>query len=160
MKAIRKEIGEDYPIIFRFSQHKQQDFVSRIAETPEELGVVLNALVDAGVDILDASIRRFYAPAFEGSDLSLAGWAKKLTGATVMAVGSVGLDSALNEQVIVGLPHMTDTLSDLMRRVNEGEFDLVAIGRLHLADPAIAQRLRDGDPMPEFDQKLHAGRLY
>ncbi len=160
VKAIRKEIGEDYPIIFRFSQHKQQDFVSRIAETPEELGVVLNALVDAGVDILDASIRRFYAPAFEGSDLSLAGWAKKLTGATVMAVGSVGLDSALNEQVIVGLPHMTDTLSDLMRRVNEGEFDLVAIGRLHLADPAIAQRLRDGDPMPEFDQKLHAGRLY
>lgn len=160
VKAIRKEIGEDYPIIFRFSQHKQQDFVSRIAETPEELGVVLNALVDAGVDIMDASIRRFYAPAFEGSDLSLAGWAKKLTGATVMAVGSVGLDSALNEQVIVGLPHMTDTLSDLMRRVNEGEFDLVAIGRLHLADPAIAQRLRDGDPMPEFDQKLHAGRLY
>ncbi|QCQ92825.1 oxidoreductase [Rhodococcus sp. SGAir0479] len=160
VKAIRREIGDEYPIIFRFSQHKQQDFASKIAHTPEELGVVLNALVDAGVDILDASIRRFYAPAFEGSDLSLAGWAKKLTGATVMAVGSVGLDSALNEQVIVGLPQMSDNLPDLLRRMNEGEFDLVAIGRLHLADPAIAQRLRDGDPMPEFDRKAHQARIY
>lgn len=112
------------------------------------------------MDILDASIRRFYAPALEGSDLSLAGWAKKLTGATVMAVGSVGLDSALNEQVIVGLPQMSNNLPDLMRRVNEGEFDLVAIGRLHMADPAISQRLRNGEPMPEFDRKLHEGRLY
>ncbi len=160
VKAIRREIGDEYPIIFRFSQHKQQDFASKIAQTPEELGVILNALVDAGVDILDASIRRFYAPAFEGSDLSLAGWAKKVTGATVMAVGSVGLDSALNEQVIVGLPQMSNTIPELMRRMDEGEFDLVAIGRLHLADPAISQRLRDGDPMPEFDRALHEGRLY
>ncbi len=104
MKAIRKEVGEDYPIIFRFSQHKQQDFVSRIAETPEELGVVLNALVDAGVDILDASIRRFYAPAFEGSDLSLAGWAKKLTGANRHGRRQRRPRQRAHEQVIVGLP--------------------------------------------------------
>ena len=36
--AIRAAIGPDLPIIYRFSQHKQQDFTAKIAETPEEFG--------------------------------------------------------------------------------------------------------------------------
>ncbi|GGL03561.1 hypothetical protein GCM10011588_17870 [Nocardia jinanensis] len=67
--------------LFRFSQHKQQDYTARVAETPDELGVLLGSLVDAGADVFDANSRRFDLPAFEGSDLSPAGWAKKLTGA-------------------------------------------------------------------------------
>lgn len=157
VRAIRAEIGPDLPIFFRFSQHKQQDFSSQIAKTPEELGVILGALVDAGVDVLDASIRRFYTPAFEGSELSLAGWAKKLTGVTTMAVGSVGLESGLNETPTVGA--VADNIPELLRRVGSGEFDLVAIGRLHMADPAVASRLRAGEPMPEFDRHRHEGSL-
>lgn len=157
VRAIRAEIGPDLPIFFRFSQHKQQDFLSRIAKTPEELGVILGALVDAGVDVLDASIRRFHTPAFEGSELSLAGWAKKLTGVTVMAVGSVGLASALNEPQASG--DADSNIPELLRRIDAREFDLVAIGRLHIADPAVARRLRAGESMPEFDRKMHEGQL-
>lgn len=157
--AIRAAIGPDLPIIYRFSQHKQQDFTAKIAETPEELGVILGALVDAGVDVLDASIRRFDVPAFEGSDLSLAGWAKKLTGAVTMAVGSVGIGKSLRDSRIEGVAPVVDNIPQLEERIGSGEFDLIAIGRLHLADPALASTLRDGGPLPAFDRAVHEGSL-
>ncbi|MDN3456208.1 MULTISPECIES: 12-oxophytodienoate reductase [Rhodococcus] len=157
--AIRAAIGPDLPIIYRFSQHKQQDFTAKIAETPEELGVILGALVDAGVDVLDASIRRFDVPAFEGSDLSLAGWAKKLTGAVTMAVGSVGIGKSLRDSRIEGVTPVVDNIPQLEERIGSGEFDLIAIGRLHLADPALATTLRDGSPLPAFDRAVHEGSL-
>lgn len=156
VRAIRREIGPDLPIFYRFSQHKQQDYGARIANTPDELSVILGALVEAGVDVLDASIRRFDLPAFEGSDLTLAGWAKKLTGATSMAVGSVGLSKSLRD---AGTPEPAD-LDGLLRRLEAQEFDLVAIGRLHLADPSLARTLRGGGPMPMFDRERHEGRLH
>jgi 2,4-dienoyl-CoA reductase-like NADH-dependent reductase (Old Yellow Enzyme family) len=157
--AIRAAIGPDLPIIYRFSQHKQQDFTAKIAETPKELGVILGALVDAGVDVLDASIRRFDVPAFEGSDLSLAGWAKKLTGAVTMAVGSVGIGKSLRDSRIEGVAPVVDNIPQLEERIGSGEFDLIAIGRLHLADPALATTLRDGSPLPAFDRAVHEGSL-
>ncbi|WNF40979.1 12-oxophytodienoate reductase [Rhodococcus sp. SG20037] len=157
--AIRAAIGPDLPIIYRFSQHKQQDFTAKIAETPEELGVILGALVDAGVDVLDASIRRFDVPAFEGSDLSLAGWAKKLTGAVTMAVGSVDIGKSLRDSRIEGVAPVVDNIPQLEERIGSGEFDLIAIGRLHLADPALATTLRAGGPLPAFDRAVHEGSL-
>ena len=56
-------------------------------------------LVDAGVDILHCSQRRFWEPEFEGSDLNFAGWAKKLTGAPTITVGSVGLTRRVHRRV-------------------------------------------------------------
>ncbi|GGU72939.1 hypothetical protein GCM10010211_43490 [Streptomyces albospinus] len=49
-------------------------------------------LTAAGVDAFHASTRRYWLPEFEGSDLNLAGWTKKLTGKPTLTVGSVGLD--------------------------------------------------------------------
>ena len=52
-------------------------------------------MLEAGVDVLHCSQRRFWEPEFpeiDGEDgLNFAGWAKKLTGATTISVGSVGL---------------------------------------------------------------------
>lgn len=158
VRAIREEIGEELPIFFRFSQHKQQDFGARLADTPEELGALLRPLVTAGVDVLDASARRFQAPAFEGSDLSLAGWAKQLTGASAMAVGSVGIGSAIKDRRSSGNPTL-DNREELLRRLADDEFDLIAIGRLHLADPDLVQTLRAGRPLPQYDYVLHESDL-
>lgn len=158
--AIRREIGPDLPIFYRFSQHKQQDYKARIAESPEELGVLLGAVVEAGADVLDASIRRFDTPAFDGSGLSLAGWAKKLTGARSMAVGSFGLGKTLREGRAAGSIPTEDNREELHRRLSSEEFDLIAAGRMHLADPALAQRLRAGGPLPDFDRERHETVLY
>ncbi|MDG3014979.1 NADH:flavin oxidoreductase [Speluncibacter jeojiensis] len=160
VKAIRAAAGPDLPIFYRFSQHKQQNYTARIAETSDELSIILGALSEAGVDVFDASIRRFDVPAFEGSDLSLAGWAKKVTGKPSMAVGSVGIGKSLRDSRIEKSAPIVDNIPDVEQRIGDGEFDLIAIGRLHLADPALATTLRSGAPLPEFDRRRHEGVLH
>lgn len=156
---IRRAIGADLPIFFRFSQHKQQDYTARLAATPAELETVLAPLAEAGVDVFDASARRFHEPAFAGSDLSLAGWAKKVTGARSMAVGSVGMGAPLRESRLAGASESVDNLDEVARRLEAEEFDLIAIGRLHLADPGLVETLRTGAPLVQFDRPAHEGAL-
>ncbi len=77
VKAIRAAVGEDFTIILRLSQWKQQDYKTKLAFTPNEMEDWLLPLKEAGVDIFHCSQRRFWEPEFEGSDLNFAGWAKK-----------------------------------------------------------------------------------
>ena len=90
--AVRKAVGSQFPIIFRFSQWKTGHYDAKLARTPVELEDFLTPLTEAGVDIFDCSTRRFWEPEFEGSRLNLAGWTKKLTGKPAISVGSVGLN--------------------------------------------------------------------
>jgi len=152
VRAIRREIGPGKPIMFRFSQHKQQDYHARLGQTPEELGEILTALADAGVDILDASIRGFDTPAFEGSDLNLAGWAKRLTGKISSTVGGIGLNNRLEEMFAGGETKALNNLDRVLERFNKGEFDLVLVGRGMLGDPAWSERVRTGEPLAPFDK--------
>jgi 2,4-dienoyl-CoA reductase-like NADH-dependent reductase (Old Yellow Enzyme family) len=48
VKALRAEVGPDFPILFRISQWKLQDYEAKLAETPEELALIVGALADAG----------------------------------------------------------------------------------------------------------------
>ena len=145
VRAVRDAVGPDYPIIFRFSQWKGTDYAATIADDPNELQELLTPLVAAGVDVLHPSTRRHYAPAFPGVDdrLSLAGWTKKVTGVPVIAVGSVGLETQFRseKQGEVIQPAGVDRL---VEQFDAGEFDVVAIGRALLADPAWVNKLRDG----------------
>ncbi len=156
VRAIRREIGPHKPIMFRFSQHKQQDYYARLGQTPEELGVILNALADAGVDILDASIRGFDTPAFEGSDLNLAGWAKKLTGKLSSTVGGIGLNNRLEEMFAGGETKSFDNLGRVLERFGDREFDLILVGRGMLGDPAWSDRVRANAPLAPFDRSALA----
>ncbi len=61
VSAIRAAVGPDFLMILRVSQWKQQDFEARLAATPDELEQWLQPLVEAGVDIVHASQRRFRA---------------------------------------------------------------------------------------------------
>lgn len=143
VKAIRREVGKDYPLIFRFSQWKQQDYDAKLARTPEELGAFLKPLAEAGVDMFHASQRRFWEPEFEGSDLNTAGWAKKLTGLPSITVGSVGLSGEFLAG-FAGETSQVTKLDGLLERLEAGEFDLVAVGRALLGDPLWARKVREG----------------
>ncbi|BBX11452.1 MULTISPECIES: NADH:flavin oxidoreductase [Mycobacteriaceae] len=144
--AVRAAVGPDYPIIFRFSQWKGTDYTASIADDPAQLADLLAPLIDAGVDVLHPSTRRHYLPAFPDDDpeLSLAGWSKKVSGAPVITVGSVGLETQFRSEkrgeVIQPAP-----VDRLVEQFDAGEFDVVAIGRALLADPTWVNRLRRGE---------------
>ncbi|MCZ6319203.1 12-oxophytodienoate reductase, partial [Escherichia coli] len=59
VKAMRQAVGPEFPIILRVSQWKQQDYAFRLATTPDAMTDWLLPLVEAGVDILHCSQRRF-----------------------------------------------------------------------------------------------------
>ncbi len=149
LRAIRREVGDAFPLIFRFSQWKLQDYSAQIARTPRELEALLVPIADAGADVFDASSRYFERPEFEGSPLNLAGWAKTLTGLPSITVGSVGLTKAMHEMT----SEMTsaNNLDLLMERFERGEFDLVGVGRALLNDAAWPRRARLGEPFKPFD---------
>ncbi len=143
VEAIRRAVGPDYPVVLRFSQWKQQDYTARLAVTPEALDAFLQPLSAAGVDVFHCSTRRFWEPEFEGSPLNLAGWTKKLTGKPTITVGSVGLSGEFLAS-FRGESAGTAGVDDLLDRLAQDEFDLVAVGRALLVDPAWARKIHEG----------------
>jgi 2,4-dienoyl-CoA reductase-like NADH-dependent reductase (Old Yellow Enzyme family) len=143
IKEVRKQVGEDFAIIIRLSQFKPADYTYKLAKNALEMEAWLAPLVDAGVDILHCSQRRFWEPEFEGSDLNFAGWAKKITGKPTITVGSVGLSSDFFG-AFAGESSQPTSLDELTRRMDRGDFDLVAVGRPILADPNWVAKIKHG----------------
>ena len=153
VKTIRRMIGDDMPIVLRFSQFKMQDYRARLAENPDELAQLLAPLADAGVDMFDGSQRYFDTPIFDGSPLNLAGWAKRLTGKASMTVGGVGLGrTSGSAKHIDDSQKSTDNLLQLVARFEKGEFDMVAVGRSLLNDPAWLEKAIAGAEFSPFDR--------
>ncbi|WP_250035246.1 oxidoreductase [Paractinoplanes maris] len=145
VRAVRAEIPAGLPLIVRFSQFKERDYSARIADTPAELGTILNGFREAGADVLHASQRRFWEPAFPGSDRNLAGWAKHLTGLPSITVGSIGLT-----RDFAG----SDRMRELLDRRARGEYDLMALGRVLLGNPAWVRLAEAGrlDEIRDYDK--------
>ncbi|EIC86219.1 NADH:flavin oxidoreductase [Serratia sp. M24T3] len=148
VKAMREAVGPDFPLILRVSQWKQQDFTVRLAPTITEMTDWLLPLVEAGVDILHCSQRRFWEPEFPEIDgeqgLNFAGWAKKLTGAATISVGSVGLAGDFMSAFAGETSHPA-SIENLIVRLERNEFDLIAVGRALLSDPQWVTKIRTGN---------------
>lgn len=157
IRRTRKKVGPEFPLLIRISQWKQQDFAAKAAKHPKELEQWLAPLVEAGIDIFHCSQRRFWEPAFDGSDLNVAGWVKKITGKPTISVGSVGLagDFTAAYSGEIAKPASLDRLVEMMER---GDFDLIAVGRALLQDPGWVEKVRTGrmDELKEFSREALA----
>lgn len=142
IKEVRRQVGEDFAVIIRLSQFKPAAYNNKLAKTAEEMEAWLNPLSEAGVDIFHCSQRRFWEPELEGSDLNFAGWAKKITGKPTITVGSVGLTGEFLA-AFAGESSQPSSLEELMRRMDRGDFDLVAVGRPLLSDPNWANKIHE-----------------
>ncbi|MGW4481642.1 NADH:flavin oxidoreductase [Rhodococcus triatomae] len=140
---IRRRVGADFPILYRFSQWKGGHYDARIAENPAELEQILAPLVDAGVSVLHVSTRRYWLPEFDDSDRTLAGWTKHLTGLPVIALGSVGVSAPFLGDAAEGQASLS--LAPLLDLYERGEFDLVGLGRAVLAEPHWVSKVAAGD---------------
>ena len=147
VRQVRAALPESMPLILRLSQWKQQDYTARLAATPDEMEAWLAPFVEAGADVLHCSQRRFWEPEFPDLDgekgLNFAGWAKKLTGAATISVGSVSLDGDFFG-AFIGQGSETRDLAELERRMDAGEFDMIAVGRALIANPDWARLVREG----------------
>lgn len=154
IKACRAEVGEDYAIIIRVSQWKQQDYAARIATTPEEMTQWLGGLVDAGADVLHCSQRRFWEPEFEGSELNFAGWAKKLVGVPTISVGSVGLSGEFIA-AFGGEGSKPQSIDGVLKRLDADEFDMIAVGRALINDAEWVDKIKDNrhDELKSFETR-------
>lgn len=146
VEAVRHRVGPEFTIMLRFSQWKQQDYNAKLVNSPEELEQFLKPLVEAGVDIFHASTRRFWEPGFEGSNLNLAGWTQKLSGKPTMSVGSVGLTEDFISGTMASKQESVEQsgIDELVERMNNHEFELIAVGRALLQDPEWLTKVKEG----------------
>ena len=150
IEQIRRNVSRDYPVCLRFSQWKLRDYAVKLAQTPQELASFLEPLAAAGADMFHCSQRRFWEPEFDGSSLNLAGWTRKLTGKPTISVGSVTLNQEFMSSF--GNPETAAVtgIDELLERMQRDEFDLVAIGRSLIVNPAWPAIVRRG----AFDELL------
>jgi 2,4-dienoyl-CoA reductase-like NADH-dependent reductase (Old Yellow Enzyme family) len=153
IQECRRRVGPKFPMQIRFSQWKGQDYAARLVSTPQDLARFLEPLATAGIDAFHCSTRRFWEPEFEGSDMNLAGWTKKITGKPTITVGSVSLDVDFTASLgRIPAPAAKQDESDgramhfdrLLEMLSRGDFDLVAVGRAMLADSNWASKVRAG----------------
>lgn len=142
--AVREAIGPAAPLSYRFSQWKLTDYEATNASDADELAQWLEPIVAAGASVLHPSTRRYWTPAFAGSDRTLAGWTRHLTGLPVIAVGSVGVTSPFRSESEAGRGGVS--LAPVVELVSSGEADLVAVGRALISDAQWAQKVREGRP--------------
>ena len=114
--------------------------------SPGELERCLKPLGEAGLDSVHASTRRFWEPEFEGSDLNLAGWTQKLSGKPTMSVGSVGLTEDFISGTFASKQEAVEKagIDELVERMNNHEFELIAVGRALLQDPEWLIKVKEG----------------
>ena len=154
LKAVRSVVSPGFPVIVRLSQWKPKDFQCTARRDAEGPGTVAyRTSPAAGADAFHLSQPKFWQPAFPEVDweLNLAGWAKKLTGITAITVGAVGLSGDVYE-FLGGRSAQSVPLDGLLARLKRGEFDLVAVGRALLQDPAWLDKVRQGrvDQIADF----------
>lgn len=155
---IRRRVGPQFPVMLRFSQFKVADYNAHLAKTASELDRLLSPLIAAGLNALHASARRFWEPAFPGSDLTLAGWTKKLTGLPTMAVGSVTLGTDMATSFRTDGSSGTEGIDKLLDCMDRDEFDLIAVGRSLIVNPLWAKIVEAGDvdQLKPFDRTVLA----
>lgn len=145
--SIRKAVGPNFPISFRISQWKYNFYQEKLANNPKELETFIKPISEAGVDIFHGSTRRFWEAEFNNSELNLSGWIKKVTGKPTITIGSVSLEgSDFINYFDEGreAERNTNKMTGLVQKLENSEFDLVAVGRAILADPEWAMKIKKG----------------
>ncbi|MEQ8745816.1 12-oxophytodienoate reductase [Pyruvatibacter sp.] len=141
VSAVREAVGDGYPIIYRFSQWKVENYDALNYPNPDALGAWVTALREAGADILHASTRDATEAAFPPDQTTLAGWTRRLSDLPVIAVGRVATSASMGEP---GDVRTTDPASAAALVAN-GEADLIGVGRSLIANPDWCAIVERGD---------------
>ena len=141
IKAVRENVSDKFIVGLRFSQWKQHDFEAKLATTPEDLKKILLPPVEAGLDYLHSSMRRFWESEFTDSEENLAYWTKKISNIPTIGVGSVGLDSDFIDMTAPATPTSIDKA---IEDISNQKYDMIAVGRALLSDHEWVLKMKEG----------------
>ncbi|NIS63226.1 MAG: FAD-dependent oxidoreductase [Proteobacteria bacterium] len=125
LTRVREAVGEDYPIVCRFSMGEFKDTGIPL----EEALILAKALEERGADALHVSVYKdatapYYMP--QGHLIHLATAVKEVVNIPVIGVGRI-VDPEYAEQVL-----------------REGKVDVIALGRQLMADPEFPTKVKEG----------------
>ena len=133
--SIRKAVGDDFTVGIRFSQGKVNDFEYKWPAKGEDAKYTFELASKCGVDYIHTTEYNANEAAF-GEGLSLAELAKKHGSVSVIANGSIvnGKDAK----------HMIDS----------NQADVIAVGKIALANPDWPNMIRDKQALREFNFEM------
>ena len=97
--------------------------------------------VNAGLDYLHSSMRRFWESEFPNSEENLAFWTKRISNIPTIAVGSVGLDTDFIDMTASANPTSIDRA---IEDISQNKYELIAVGRALIADPNWVVKMKEG----------------
>lgn len=141
VKAVRKSVGDEYPILFRYSSEEHIEGGRTLQDAIEEAKM----LEQAGVDVLNVSVGFL---GMSGQWIITPGYQEK----GFLKENACSIKKAVSIPVIVvGKIHNPEIAEAILK---EGCADLVAIGRASIVDPEFPNKAIDGR-WDEIKQCLH-----
>ncbi|MGE0386054.1 MAG: FAD-dependent oxidoreductase [Gammaproteobacteria bacterium] len=130
LRAVRRAVGEDFPVGARFSASTA---VGGLGE--EDIIQVIGLLQDEGlIDFVDASYGDYY------SMDAIIGGMHRPTGYELHSSGRIAA-AARVPRIVTG---RFRTLEEVEQVLREGTADMVSMVRAHIADPALVRKSREG----------------
>ena len=144
VKAVRAAIGEEVPILYRFSIHSDDPAATDAPVTPETLAEYLEAIEAAGVDVWDISCWRESRRGYFGTTTLLPDWVKKSSNLPRIVAGNF-----LDPQ-------------NAAAYCESGYAEGIALARGLIADASWCSRAQTGNPVRAYTdadlQELRFGR--
>lgn len=135
ISRVRKELGPDYPLLFRIASYEGPPHGTPDGRTVAETPLVARLLVEAGLDCIDISAGSYAAayliipPSYFPVAFNVVGTeaVKRAVGVPVIIAGRIN-DPLIAEQIL-----------------EEDKADLIAMGRALIADPELPKKAAAGD---------------
>ncbi len=138
IEGIKKECGEDYPIIVRLTVDECYEKIGKKGKgyNLTEGVKMAKILEEAGVSAIDVSSASYDAFNYWLEPVSFElGWRKYMAKA---------VKGAVNIPVIAA--NLIRTPEQAENQLNEGVQDMISLGRPHIADPCFANKAKEGRP--------------
>ncbi|MDX1634924.1 MAG: NADH:flavin oxidoreductase [Marinobacter sp.] len=132
VRAVREEVGPDYPVGIRLSQGTVTDPDYQLPEGQAGFEQIVVAVRDAGADFVHTTDAEVNRQALIGGNDSLAQVVQRVPGIGLIVNGGI-------------------TEQSYQEIANQYQGALLAVGKKALANPDFVQRLKDGKALDELD---------
>lgn len=135
-EAVRAKVGAGVPVGVRISQGKVNDFIHKWASREQDAETIFGTLAEAGASYIHVTEHKVWEPAFEGGEDSLVALARRYA-PHVPLIANGGVQDAVRAQEVMA-----------------AGADVVALGKVALANPDFPNRIRAAQEVAAFNPTI------